>query len=263
MAKKKKAAKKAKKSNAKKSAKKKVVKKAAKKAKKAAKKTAKKAVKKVAKKKVVKKAAKKIAKKAKKAAKKAVKKVAKKKVVKKAAKKIAKKANKKKTPASSVEKKSGVKKAAKASPKKSSRAKRPTGAEIAAKEAEIAEEEIELDDIVVTDADGNVLCKVRDCDQHSAVDGYCRFHYLLFWKNIQLRRKILEGDKLDRYINALLERYPDKFVEMIRKDLRTEKDFHAAVAELGIDDPMADSPARDTDNFSDERNPSSGADDNA
>ncbi|HWU44095.1 MAG TPA: hypothetical protein VN132_11675, partial [Bdellovibrio sp.] len=31
-------------------------------------------------------------------------------------------------------------------------------------------------------------------------------------------------------------RYPDKFLEMIRRDLRTEKDFLAAIQELEIDE---------------------------
>jgi hypothetical protein len=124
--------------------------------------------------------------------------------------------------------------------KKESRAKRPSNAEIA-KQAPIEEpviEEAGFEADILTDAEGNRLCKVRDCDQTSTVEGFCRFHYILFWKNIQLRRKILEGDKLSRYINALCERYPDKFIDIIRRDLRTEKDFLTAIQEIGIDDPL-------------------------
>ena len=67
------------------------------------------------------------------------------------------------------------------------------------------------------------------------VDGYCRYHYLYFWKKIQVRKKILADGKLDRYIEELTARYADKFVELLRKDLRTEKDFLAAVQELELD----------------------------
>lgn len=109
-------------------------------------------------------------------------------------------------------------------------------------EIEIDSEEIvetkpaESDEIFLTDAEGRRYCRVRDCDQISAVEGYCRYHYLLLWKRIQVRRKILVDGKLERYVEELTSRYPDKFLEMIRKDLRTEKDFLGAIAELEIDE---------------------------
>ncbi len=89
---------------------------------------------------------------------------------------------------------------------------------------------------VLTDAEGRPYCKVRDCDQIAAVDAYCRFHYLLLWKKIQVRRKILVDGKLERYVEELTSRYPDKFLEMIKRDLRSEKDFLSAIAELEIDE---------------------------
>lgn len=104
-------------------------------------------------------------------------------------------------------------------------------------EEEVAAEVKQPDDeIVLTDAEGRRYCRVRDCDQISGVEGYCRYHYLLLWKKIQVRRKILVDGKLERYVEELTSRYPDKFLEMIRKDLRTEKDFLGAIAELEIDE---------------------------
>ena len=91
------------------------------------------------------------------------------------------------------------------------------------------------DDVVLTDAEGRRYCLSSDCDQVEQVDGYCRYHYLLHWKKIQVRKKILADGKLERYIEELTARYQDKFVELLRKDLRTEKDFVAAVQELELD----------------------------
>jgi hypothetical protein len=109
------------------------------------------------------------------------------------------------------------------------------------------------DEVVLTDAEGRVYCRVRDCDQISAVEGYCRYHYLLLWKKIQVRRKILVDGKLERYVEELTSRYPDKFLEMIRKDLRTEKDFLAAIAELEIDEAANDAEFEDeSQSFADE-----------
>lgn len=92
------------------------------------------------------------------------------------------------------------------------------------------------EDVILTDAEGNRYCRAKDCDQISMVDGYCRFHYLLFWKKIQIRKEILQHGKLEKYVEELTSRYPDKFLEMLRKDLRTTKDFFAAIAELEIDE---------------------------
>jgi hypothetical protein len=101
------------------------------------------------------------------------------------------------------------------------------------------------DEIVLTDAEGRRYCRVRDCDQISSVEGYCRYHYLLLWKKIQVRRKILVDGKLERYVEELTARYPDKFLEMIRKDLRTEKDFLNAIAELEIDESAGENEFED------------------
>lgn len=109
------------------------------------------------------------------------------------------------------------------------------------------------EDVVLTDAEGNRYCRARDCDQIASVDAYCRYHYLLFWKKIQVRKKILADGKLERYVDELTARYPDKFLEMIRRDLRTEKDFLAAIQELEIDESGLDNEyEEDTQSFIDE-----------
>jgi hypothetical protein len=207
------------------------------------KKTAKKAVKPAAKKAKVKAAPKtKPAPKAK-AIKPKVKKVAKKAAPKAAAKKVIK-ASPKKEP---------VKKVAKKAPTPEPKKKRSTAAdenvaaksEIAAQAAEapVTDEELSgeaTEEVVLTDADGRRYCRVKDCDQIAVVEAYCRYHYLLFWKRIQIRKKILSEGKLERYIEELTARYPDKFLDMLRKDLRSEKEFLAAIQELEIDESAVD-----------------------
>lgn len=114
------------------------------------------------------------------------------------------------------------------------------------------------DEIILTDAEGRRLCRVRDCDQAATVDSYCRFHYLLLWKKIQVRKKIITDGKLERYVEELTSRYPDKFLEMIKKDLRSEKEFHAAIAELEIDEAGLESEFEDDNYMDDVRGVSSG-----
>lgn len=100
-------------------------------------------------------------------------------------------------------------------------------------------------EVVLTDADGRRYCRVKDCDQLAAVDGYCRYHYLALWKKIQVRKKILSEGKLERYIEELTARYPDKFLEILRKDLRSEKEFLSAIQELEIDENAVDNEFED------------------
>lgn len=100
----------------------------------------------------------------------------------------------------------------------------------------IPEEPDTAEDIVLTDADGRRFCRTKDCDRLAEVDNYCRYHYILLWKNIQIRRNILQEGKLGRYVEELTARYPDKFLEILKKDLRSEKDFLAAIQELEIDE---------------------------
>lgn len=117
--------------------------------------------------------------------------------------------------------------------------------ETAELEAAAAEEELTDEEIVLTDAEGRRYCRVKDCDQLSAVDGYCRYHYLALWKRIQVRKKILSEGKLERYIEDLTARYPDKFLDMLKKDLRSEKEFLAAIQELEIDESAVDNEFED------------------
>lgn len=107
-------------------------------------------------------------------------------------------------------------------------------------------------EVVLTDAEGRRYCRAKDCDQVGIVDGYCRYHYLLLWKKIQIRRKILTDGKLQRYVEELTSRYPDKFLEVIRKDLRSEKDFLSAIQELEIDESLGDSDYEEDTHFIEE-----------
>jgi hypothetical protein len=92
------------------------------------------------------------------------------------------------------------------------------------------------EEVYLTDSEGRRLCKVRDCDQVANVEEHCRFHYLLLWKKIQIRKSILNDGKLEKYVEDLTSRYPDKFLDVIKKDLKTEKDFLAVIQEMELDE---------------------------
>ena len=114
--------------------------------------------------------------------------------------------------------------------------------------------------IVLKDAEGNLLCSSKDCDQIATVtdvskQNYCRFHYISLWSSIQKRNSIISGNVLKSFVNQSLTALPHKYLEMIRKDLSTEKDFVAALQELGISFSSPDEElkfAYDSDNTPDE-----------
>jgi hypothetical protein len=108
------------------------------------------------------------------------------------------------------------------------------------------------DVVVLTDAEGRILCRVKDCDQPAVVENYCRYHYLFFWKKIQNRKKILSEGKLEQYIEELTSRYPLKFLELIRKDLGSEPDFLSAIQELDIDEASTNVDDFEDENFMEE-----------
>lgn len=206
----------------------------------------KKVIKKNSVKKTVKKAAKKAVKKttAKKATKKAAPKSTKKttkKVVTKAAKKAVKKTTAKKASVAKSATTSGNIKAKKNEKKLK---KQTSNSEVINEEEfgyeEEFEDEFEEDEIILTDAEGNAICRVPDCDQIAQVETYCRYHYLLFWKKIQVRKKILDEGKLEKYIEDLTTRYPDKFIDILKKDLKSKKDFLSIIHELEIDESNVD-----------------------
>lgn len=88
--------------------------------------------------------------------------------------------------------------------------------------------------VVLTNAEGKQFCHHKECDQVATTDIYCRHHYILLWGLIQRKKKILEGGQLEKFIHDITSRYPDKFLDMIRKNLSTERDFTTVLQELEI-----------------------------
>lgn len=153
---------------------------------------------------------------------------------------------------SSVEKKSTAKKASKKSTAKDSKNSSEAKVITESLAKSVVETKPKVSEVLLTDAEGRVLCRFTGCDSPAVVEAYCRYHYLLNWKKIQLRKKILAEGKLENYINELTSRYPDKYLEMMKGDLKTEKDFLAAVQELEIDDPDAAMSDSDAENYLEE-----------
>lgn len=87
---------------------------------------------------------------------------------------------------------------------------------------------------------GAPVCREVACELMSTTGGYCRMHYIKNWKKIKRKEMILKERKLNSYIEELVSKYPDKYIEAIRQDLASEKDFAKVIADLEIEEGLDD-----------------------
>ena len=90
------------------------------------------------------------------------------------------------------------------------------------------------------DGHGPAVCREVACELMANTGHYCRMHYIKNWKKIKRKEIILKEKKLNHYIEELVSKYPDKYIEAIRQDLASEKDFAKVVADLEIDEGLDD-----------------------
>ena len=84
------------------------------------------------------------------------------------------------------------------------------------------------------------MCREIACELVSTTAGYCRLHYIKNWKKIKRKEIILREKKLNQYIEELVAKYPDKYIEAIRADLSDQKAFDKVILDLEIDENLDD-----------------------
>lgn len=88
--------------------------------------------------------------------------------------------------------------------------------------------------------DAEAVCREVACEGLSTTAGYCRLHYIKNWKKIKRKELILKEGKLNQYIEELVAKYPDKYIEAIRQDLASDKDFAKVIYDLDLDESVDD-----------------------
>lgn len=83
---------------------------------------------------------------------------------------------------------------------------------------------------------GDAICREVACESLQTSGGYCRLHYIKNWKKIQRKAIILREKKLNQYIEELVAKYPDKYIEAIRQDLADDKAFAKVIYDLDLDE---------------------------
>lgn len=87
---------------------------------------------------------------------------------------------------------------------------------------------------------GEAVCREVACEGLATSAGYCRLHYIKNWKKIKRKEVILKEGKLNQYIEELVAKYPDKYIEAIRQDLANDKDFAKVIYDLDLDESLDD-----------------------
>lgn len=70
--------------------------------------------------------------------------------------------------------------------------------------------------------------------------GFCRMHYLKNWKLIKDKQKKKAIQNLNKYIDHIMKKNPDGYVEAIREDLRNYDQFSRKVDNYFYDDEFSD-----------------------
>ncbi len=91
------------------------------------------------------------------------------------------------------------------------------------------------------------LCADKSCQRLIENSGYCRLFYIKNWGLIQRKRQIMGDGQLTRYIEEIVDKYPEKYLEAVRGDLLTHDAFQKVVITLELE-ADADAPT-DEDDF--------------
>lgn len=67
------------------------------------------------------------------------------------------------------------------------------------------------------------ICKEEGCHNAQTTAGYCRVHYLKNWKTIKKEQQEKAAKRLNRYIEAVMKKYPNKYIEVIKEDINQDK----------------------------------------
>ncbi|MBI3019592.1 MAG: hypothetical protein HYY61_06870 [Deltaproteobacteria bacterium] len=78
-------------------------------------------------------------------------------------------------------------------------------------------------------------CHYKAC-AHSATTGkFCRLHYMMTWQKTKKLSLETKEKMLDRYIKAITKKYPDDYLEVLKKDLSSEESFKKSVHDLDLE----------------------------
>lgn len=67
------------------------------------------------------------------------------------------------------------------------------------------------------------ICIEPDCKNEQTTKDYCRLHYLKNWKELKEAEQKKAADKLNKYVDGICKKFPEKYVDVIRREIRSDK----------------------------------------
>ena len=78
------------------------------------------------------------------------------------------------------------------------------------------------------------ICTKSGCRNVQTTKDYCRLHYLSNWKKIKDQEQKKAADRLNKYVEGICKKFPEKYVDVIRRDIRSDRsDFSMDNGEAG------------------------------
>ena len=67
------------------------------------------------------------------------------------------------------------------------------------------------------------ICVEPDCKNAQSTKDYCRLHYLKNWKKIKDGEQKKAVDRLNRYVDGICKKNPDRYAQVVRRELNEGK----------------------------------------
>jgi DNA-binding phage protein len=74
------------------------------------------------------------------------------------------------------------------------------------------------------------ICREEGCNNSATTEGYCRLHYLTNWKKIKSKKQRTAAERLNRYIEHIVKSHPNRYIDEIKRDIRS-RNFEKDIAE--------------------------------
>ena len=80
------------------------------------------------------------------------------------------------------------------------------------------------------------ICSEPDCHNAQTSQSYCRLHYVKNWRKLKEERQKKAADKLNKYVDGICKKHPEKYVDVIRREIRDGSgEFVRALDDVGGD----------------------------
>ncbi len=90
------------------------------------------------------------------------------------------------------------------------------------------------------------ICTEEGCNNTQTTKDFCRLHYLKNWRAIKEKAKKKAADQLNKYVDGICKKHPDKYIDVIRKQVRSGSEFI-----LPVDEGMSSGGPNTTEVFDD------------